>query len=121
MCPSRRLILESRGQQMCNACVELLGEDWVCMHRQPDILPIAPDMVSQPDGHRWGARPATLSQALVRHHKVVEADYEPDLALMASAAPRQTPSAPPQGRDQPRQCAIPPFHKGRLDRRPELP
>jgi len=88
MCPSRRLILESRGQQRCKAFVELLGEDRVCMHRQPDRLPRAPDMVSQPNGHRWGARPATLSQALVRHHKVVEADYEPALALMASAAPR---------------------------------
>ena len=120
MCPSRRLILQSRGQQMCNPFVELLGEDWVCMHRQPDILPIAPDMVSQPDGHRWGARPVTLPQALVRHHKVVEADDEPDLASMASTAPRQTPRAPPQGRDQPTQGAIPPFHKGRLDRLPEL-
>ena len=120
MCPSMRLILESRGQQMCNPFVELPGEDWVGMHRQPDILPIAPDMVSQPDSHRWGARPVTLPQALVRHHKVVEADDEPDLASMASTAPRQTPRAPPQGRDQPTQGAIPPFHKGRLDRLPEL-
>ena len=95
MRPARRLIRQSRGQQMCNPFVELLGEDWVGMHRQPDILPIAPDMISQPDGHRWGAPQATLSQALVRHHKVGEADYEPDLALMASAAPRQTPRAPP--------------------------
>jgi hypothetical protein len=78
-------------------------------------------MLSQPDGHRWGAHPAPLSQALVRHHKVVEADYEPDRALMASAAPRQTPRAPPQGRDQPPQGAIPPFPKGRLDRLPERP
>ena len=29
MCPSMSLILESRGQQMCNPFVELLGEDWV--------------------------------------------------------------------------------------------
>ena len=47
MCPSRRLILQSRGQQMCNPFVEIPGEDWVCMHRQPEILPIASDMVSQ--------------------------------------------------------------------------
>ena len=91
------------------------------MHWQPDILPIAPDMVSQPYGHRWGARPATLAEALVRHHKVVEADHEPDLPPMARAAPRQTPSTPPQGRDQPTQGAIPPFHKGRLYRLTELP
>ena len=57
------------------------------MHRQPDILPIAPDMVGQADGHRWGARRATLPQALVRHHKVVEADHKPDLPPVARAAP----------------------------------
>jgi hypothetical protein len=51
MCPSRRLILQSRGQQMCNPFVELFGEDWVCMHWQPDILPMAPDMVSQGVSH----------------------------------------------------------------------
>ena len=38
MCPSRRLILESRGQQMCNPFVELHSEEWVCMHRQPYIV-----------------------------------------------------------------------------------
>jgi hypothetical protein len=65
------------------------------MHRQPDILPIAPDMLSQHDGHRWGAHQATLSQALVRPHKVGEADDEPDLAPMAHTAPRKTPHAPP--------------------------
>jgi hypothetical protein len=56
------------------------------MHRQPDILPIAPNMVSQPNDHCRGAHHAPLSQALVRHHKVVEADEEPDLAPMASTA-----------------------------------
>jgi hypothetical protein len=121
MRPARRLIRQSRGQQMCNPFVELLGEAWVCMHRQPDILPIAPNMVSQPDDHGRGAHHTPLSQALVRHYKVVEADEEPDPAPMASTAPRQTPRAPPQGCDQPTQGAIPPFHKGCLDRRPELP
>ena len=86
MCPSGRLILESRGQQLGNAFVELLGEDGICMHRQPDILPIAPDMVSQPDGHRWGARPATLSQALVRHHKVGPAGaFEQEITVLHNA------------------------------------
>jgi hypothetical protein len=91
------------------------------MHRQPDILPIAPTMVGQTYGHRWGARRAPLAQALVRHHKVVEADHEPDLPPMTSAAPGQTPGAAPQGRDQPPQCAIPPFHKGCLDHLSKLP
>ena len=36
------------------------------MHRQPDILSIAPDMVGQPDGHRGGARRAPLAQAVMR-------------------------------------------------------
>src|SRR5262245_27531101 len=116
-----RLILESRGQQRCQPFVALLGEDWVGMPRQPERLPRAPDMVSQPAGHRWGARPVPLPQALVRHHQVGEADEEPALAWMASAAPRQTPRTPPEGRDQPTQGAIPPFHTGRLDRLPELP
>ena len=91
------------------------------MHRKPDILPIAPDMVSQPDGHRWRALGATLAQALVRHPKVVEADHEPDLPAVARVAPGQTPRAAPQGGDEPPQCAIPSFHERCLDRRAELP
>src|SRR5262245_43841767 len=91
------------------------------MHRQPDILPIAPDMVGQTEGHRWGRRPGTVTQGLVWHHKVVEANHEPDLAAVARVAPRQTPRATPQGRDQPTQGAIPSFHKGGLDRLSELP
>ena len=111
---------ESWGQQTCHPFVHLLAEVWIGMHRQPDILPIAPDMVGQTEGHRWGTRRATLTQALVRHHKVVEADHEPDLPAVASVAPGQTSRATPQGRDQPTQCAIPSFHEGRLDRRAEL-
>jgi hypothetical protein len=91
------------------------------MHWQPDILPIAPDMVGQTYGHGWGTWRAPWAPALMRHHKVVQADHEPDLPPVARAAPGQTPGAAPQGRDQPPQGAIPPFHKGRLDRRPELP
>src|SRR5205085_11076741 len=56
----------------------------------------------------------------MRHHKVVEADHEPDLPPVAPAAPGQTPGTAPQGGDQPTQGAIPAFHKGRLDRRAEL-
>ena len=121
MRPARRLIRQSRGQQLCNPFVELLGEAGVCMHWQPDILPIAPNMVSQPDDHCRGAHHAPLSQALVRHHKVGEANEEPALAPMASTAPRQTPRAPPQEGDQPTQGALPAFPTGRLDRLPELP
>src|SRR5262249_29392357 len=91
------------------------------MHRPPDILPIAPNMVSQPDGHRWRALGATLAQALMRHHKVVEAHQEPDLPAVACGAPGQTPGAAPQRCDQPPQRPIPSFHESRLDRCAELP
>jgi hypothetical protein len=121
MRPARRLIRQSRGQQMCHPFVELRGEAGVCMHRQPARLPIAPTMVSQPDDHGRGAPHAPLAQALVRHHKVVEADEEPDLAPMASTAPRQTPRAPPPGCDQPTPGAIPPCPEGCLERLPERP
>ena len=57
----------------------------------------------------------------MRHHKVIEADHEPDLPSVARLAPGQTPSAAPQGRDQPTQGAIPAFHKSCLDCLPELP
>ena len=121
MCPASGLVLERRSQQACNPFVHLLGEDWICVHWQPDILPIAPYMVSQTYGHGWGAWCASLAQALMRHHKVVQADHEPDLPPVARAAPGQTPGAAPQGRNQPTQGAIPPFHKGCLDHLPELP
>ena len=87
MCPSMRLILESRGQQMCNPFVELPGEDWVGMHRQPDILPIAPHIVGQADSHRWRTLRAALPQAFMGQHKVVETDQEPDFAPVTAAAP----------------------------------
>src|SRR5437016_5424335 len=121
LCPSHGLLLESWDQQICNPFVHLLGEDWSCMHWQPDILPIAPNMVGQTYGHCWGAWRAPLAQALMRHHKVVKAHHEPDLPPVARAAPGQTPSAAPQGRDQPTQGAIPAFHERCLDRLSELP
>ena len=55
----------------------------------------------------------------MRHHKVVEADHEPDLPPGARTAPGQHRAAP-QGGHQPTPCAIPAFHQGRLDRRAEL-
>jgi hypothetical protein len=112
--------LESQGQQPCQPFVHLLRDDGVWMYRQPAILPIAPDMVGQPNGHRWGARRVPLAQALVRHHKVVEADQEPDPPPLTSAAPGQTPRAAPQGRDEPPQGAIP-LGSGHLGVRPPLP
>src|SRR5262249_8966 len=66
------------------------------MHRQPDVLSIAPDMVGQTYGHRRGAQRAPLAQALVWHHEVVEADHQPE----ASRAPGQTAGAAPQGSDE---------------------
>jgi len=118
--PSNRLVLESRSQQTCNPFVHLLGQDWIGVHWQPDILPIAPNMVGQTSSHGWGAWRAPLAQALVRHHKVVQADHEPDFPPVARAAPGQTPGTAPQGRDQPTQGAIPAFHEGGLDRRAKL-
>jgi hypothetical protein len=91
------------------------------MHWQPEIFPIAPDMVSQPDGHCRGALGAPLAQALVRHHEVVEADHQPDPAPVTGMTPGQAPGAAPQGRHQPPQRPIPSFHERRLDRRAELP
>src|SRR5262252_3157215 len=120
-CPSMRLIVESRGQQPCNPFVHLGGKDGVSMHWQPDILPIAPDMVGQTDGHRWGPQRATLPQALVWHHKVVETDHEPDLPPVAETAPGQTPGTASQRRYQTSQGTIPAFHKRGLDCLPELP
>src|SRR5262245_18464017 len=98
LCSAHRWGLESRCQQPCQLFVHLLGEDGIGMYRQPDILPLAPDMVGQTYGHRWGARRAPLLQTLMRHHKLVEADHEPDHPPVTNAAPGQTPGASPQGR-----------------------
>src|SRR4029453_11289410 len=105
---------------MSHLFVHLLREGSVCMHRQPDILPIAPDMVGQPDGHRRGTPGAPLTQALVWHHKVVEADQQPDTSSMTGSNPRQTAGTATQGRHQSPQGAIPAFHKGGLNRLSEL-
>src|SRR6266566_661588 len=111
LCLSNGLVLESRGQQTCKPFIHLLGEDWIGMHWQPDIFPIAPYMVGQPYSHSWSAWRAPLAQALMWHHKVVEADDEPDFPAVARVAPGQTPGTAPQGRDQPTQGAIPTFHE----------
>jgi hypothetical protein len=119
--PASGLVLESRGQQPCNPFIHLLGENWIGMYWNPDILPRAPDMIGQTERHRWCAWRATLPQALVWHHKVGETDHEPDLPPVAEAAPGQTPGTASQGRDQAAQGAIPAFHQRGLDRLPELP
>src|SRR2546429_7154402 len=77
-------------------------------------------MVSQANRHSWSVRCATLLQAFVWHHEVVEADYQPDPSSVTSAAPGQTPGTAPHGCPQPPQCTIPPFHERRLDRRSQL-
>src|SRR3982750_4074950 len=90
------------------------------MHRQPDILLIAPYMVGQADSHRRRTGRVALLQALVWHHKVVAADHQPESSPGAGLAPGQTAGAAPQGGDQPPQRAIPSFHERRLDCRAEL-
>jgi len=120
MCSAPRLLLESWGQQLCHPFVHLLGESWIGMHRKPNVLSIAPDMVSQTYDQRRGAQRAPLAQALVWHHEVVEADHQPEASPVAGWAPGQTAGAAPQGSDQPPQRAIPSFHKSRLDCRVEL-
>ena len=87
MCPSRGLVLESWDQQPAHPFVHLLGEHWVGMYWNPDILPIAPDMIGQTDRHRWRTWRVPLAQALMGHHKVVEADHEPDLTPVAGVIP----------------------------------
>src|ERR671924_151539 len=69
---------------------------------------------------RRGKPGAPLAQALVRHHKVVEADQQPDASSMTGGNPRYTAGAATQGRHQPTQGAIPAFHKGGLARLAEL-
>jgi hypothetical protein len=97
----------------------LLPQDRIGMHRQPAILPIAPHMVGQAESHRRRAWRVALSQALVRHHAVGEADPQPESSPVAGLAPGQTAGAAPQGGAQSPQRAIPSFPKGRLDRRAE--
>ena len=120
MGPAFGLVLESRGQQLCNPFVHLLGEHWIGMYWKPDILPIAPDMIGQTDCHRWGAWRVALPQAFMGHHKVLEADHQPEPAPVAGTAPGQTAGAAPQGGDQPSQGPIPSLHEGGLDRWAEL-
>jgi hypothetical protein len=121
VCAPPRLVLKRWGQQSCSPCGHLRGEDGSGMPWQPDLLLIAPDMVGQTAGPRWGARRAPLAQALGRPHNVGEAAQAPALPPGARAAPGQTPGAAPQGCAPPPQGAIPPVHNGRLDRLPALP
>ena len=85
------------------------------MHRKPDIVLIAPHMMGQSDGHRRGAFCPSFSQTLMRDHKIVEADDQPDPSLMAHLRPRQTPCATTQRSDPSPKRAIPSFHKRRLN------
>jgi hypothetical protein len=88
--------------------------DW-----NPDILPIAPAMISQTDSPRWRTWRVTLAQAFMGHHKVGAADQKPESSPVAGVAPGQTAGAAPQGSYQPPQRAIPSFHTSRLDGRAE--
>jgi hypothetical protein len=63
-------------------------------------------MIGQPKGHCRGTPGATLAQAFVRHHKVVEADRQPDASSMTGGNPRSTVGAATQKRHQPMQAAI---------------
>ena len=113
--------LEGWGQKTCDSIIHLPCEGWVLVHWQPDILPIAPHMVGQTDGHRRGTPPAALAQTFMGHHEVIETDQQPEPALGADPAPGQTAGAAAQRGQQAAQGAIPPFHTGPLDRRAELP
>ena len=86
------------------------------MHRQPERLPRAPDVIGKPERHRWGAGRTALAQALVRPHNGSEVHHEPHPSVVTEAIPGYTPGATTQGRDEAAQRAIPPFHEGRLDR-----
>jgi hypothetical protein len=112
---------ECWGQEAFDPFVHLPSEDWVHMYRAPDILPIAPHMVGQTDGHRWGTPRTALAQTFMGPHEVGETDHEPEPFPGADAAPGQTPGAAAPRRPQAAPCAIPPCHTGRLDRRAKLP
>jgi hypothetical protein len=101
--------------------IQLLSQGWIGMHREPDRLPRAPDVVREADRHGRRARRVALPQAFVGHDDIIEAHQHPDLPSMAGAKPGQTSGAVPQGRHQPAQRAIPAFQKRRLNRLPELP
>ena len=112
--------LECWDEETFNLFVYLPSEDWIRMYWQPDILQIAPYMISQPDGHRWGTPRTALAQTFMGHHEVVKTDHEPEPSPVTAPAPGQTPGAASQPGHQAAQCAIPPFHTGCLDRRAEL-
>jgi hypothetical protein len=86
LCPSKRWRWERWGQQPCPPAGHLLGQDWLGMHRPPDILPIAPDGDGQTSRHGCGAWCAPLAQALLRQDSGGEADHEPALPPVARAA-----------------------------------
>lgn len=85
------------------------------MHPKPDIFSVAPDVIGQPDRHRWGALYPSLPQALMGDQEVVEAHYQPDPSPMTIFAPRQTAGSASQGCHKPPKRAIPPLHKSCLD------
>ena len=65
-------------QQFLHPLLHQLADERIRMHGIPDIVPITPHVLGQSDGHRRGARPALLAQALMGQHKVVEVDDQPD-------------------------------------------
>src|SRR5262245_25182746 len=91
------------------------------MYWQPAVLPIAPSMVGQTDGHRRGTPRPALAQTFMRHHKVIETASQPEPSPVAAPAPGQTPGATAPWGPQAAPRAIPPCHKGRLAHRAELP
>jgi hypothetical protein len=89
------------------------------MHWQPDILPVAPDVIGETDRHRRGAGRG-LARGSCAASQSCRGSQEPDLSAVTAAVPGETPGATRQGRNQASQRAIPPFHEGRLDRLIEL-
>ncbi len=67
------LVLEGWHEQMQDPLIQLLGQGRVGMHWEPDILPIAPDVVREANHHGRRAWRVALPQAFVGHDKVIKA------------------------------------------------
>jgi hypothetical protein len=92
-----------------------LAVEWIRLHRIPEIVLIAPHMAGNPDGHRRGAWPALLAQALMGQHKVVEGDDLPDPRAVSTRTRGTAADAPAQRGTQAPQGAIPTLDESRLD------
>jgi hypothetical protein len=119
--PAAGLVLEGRREPRPEPVIQLPGQGWRRMPREPARLARAPPMVGQADAHRWRPQRAALPQAFRRHHHVGETDPAPERPPVAQAAPGPTPGAAPEGRSQATQGAILAFPTRCLEPLPALP